>query len=543
MQAPIKIGPLLSNEDWSTLSKIIDAEDSDLLEGIFAQFRDGGAKGFLFETAYIDRDFSAAYSAFYATLFHPYLKYCRRLHFFAEDLSPLGGIASAEEISRAIGDKQTTYLGFVVLRPVTHAPVGIAVLASDRLNDHSIQIDVNAEHPVHLVGTTLKVLGFPITQQDTRVGACAQAAIWMAGRHFHRDHGGPWFSMPDINDVALKPTDNYIARSLPAGSEFLTPDNMVRALRAMDRHPIFNLGNAAGPQNGELRPLHEVIGRYLDSGIPVIIALKGRNGATVDHVVVATGRVMREARDSHLPDNPTAAELTSHILVHDDQLGIYRRLPVREADRSDDYPWTIEQDAIFAVTPLPAKVFMTGEAAETLSREILAGCIARVDQYRHRAIEIGGVGQDAVLAAANTLDPSFYAVPASRLVARTYLTHGYRYKGRALRNQLPEAFKQELLMKQFPRYVWVTEFSLPDDLRGFDMCQRKVRAHVVLDATGSRFGDSTRVVQVPGLSMFWTFDASNPINSTGLIWRATDEAEPYYPKVRGWDDYSACTIK
>lgn len=545
MQAPIKIGPLLSNADWETLSEVVDAEDSDLLESIFGRFRDAGAQGFLFETAYIDRDFSAAYSAFYATLFHPYLKYCRRLHFFAEDLAPLGEIQTAEGISDAIAAKQGTYLGFVVLRPVAHAPVGMAVLASDLGGNPAVQSDVSALHPVHFVGTKLEVRGFPITQQDTRVGACAQAVIWMAGRHFHRDHGGPWFSMPDINEAALKPADNFVARSLPAGSEFLAPDNIIRALRAMDRHPILNLGNAAGQKQGLARPLQEVIGRYLDSGIPAMIALKGRTGNGVDHVVIATGRVLREVRDSDLPDNPTAAELISHFLVHDDQLGLNRRLPVRESDRdgAKDYPWTLEKDAIFAVTPLPAKVFMTGEAAEELSRAILSGCIVRVDEYRQHALEQSEQAEAVPLVRANTLDPSFYAVPPSRLVARTYLTHGYRYKGRALRNQLPEAFKQELLMKQFPRYVWVTEFSLPDDLRGFDMCQRKVRAHVVLDATGSRFGDSTRVVQVPGLSMFWTFNAADPINSRGLIWRWTDDAEPYYPKVRGWDDYTACVAR
>jgi len=111
-----------------------------------------------------------------------------------------------------------------------------------------------------------------------------------------------------------------------------------------------------------------------------------------------------------------------------------------------------------------------------------------------------------------------------------------------LRNRLPETFKYELLSKQFPRYVWVTEFSLPDDLLGFDHCQRKVRAHVVVDATGYKFGESNLVVQVPGLSMFWTFDAANPVSTHGLILRATDEAEPFFPKVRSWLDFDQCEV-
>src|SRR3546814_10857992 len=91
----------------------------------------------------------------------------------------------------------------------------------------------------------------------------------------------------------------------------------------------------------------------------------------------------------------------------------------------------------------------------------------------------------AALGKAIAVDPSFFAVSPSRLVARTYLTYGWRYKGRTLRNRLPDIFKFEIFRHQYPRYVWVTEFSLPDDLRGFDQCQRKVRAHVVVDATRS----------------------------------------------------------
>lgn len=541
MQAPIQLGALLCEDDWETLAEAAGADEPGLLRRLLADFQNAGARGFLFEKAYIDRDFSAAYAAFYSTLFHPYLKYCRRLHFFAKDLTYLSSIETAEGVARALETDGEHYLGYIVLRPVPHAPVGAVVLAADAVSkDPSVIIDVRAEHVVHAVGADLTVTGFPLTQQDTRVGACAQAAIWMAGRHFHRKHGGQWFSMPDINDAALKPTDNFVARSLPAGSEFLRPDNIIRALRSMDRHPVFDLGQAAD-LTVEIKPLHEVIARYLDSGIPVLIGLKGRDGTTVGHAVVAIGRVMRERGDADLPDNPTSAELISHLIVSDDQRGCICRLPVKGTDRSPDYPWTLEEDAVYAVTPLPGKVFMTGEVAETLSRDILEGALGRVDEYRDLARSRAGAGSET-LGSAKAVDPSFFAVPPSRLVARTYLTYGWRYKRRALRNRLPRAFKDELIRNQFPRFVWVTEFSLPDDLRGFDQCQRKVRAHVVIDATGSKFGESTLVVQVPGLSIFWTFDATNPVKTHGLIFRATEEAEPFLPKVRGWLDFDQCMI-
>lgn len=539
MQAPTRLGALTSEDDWLALHDLLEpVDDVPVLKNLLETYRDLGAKAFLLEQAYIDRDFSAAYSAFYAALFHPYLKYCRRLHFFADDLSALAEAETAEGVSRGIEDAGGSYLGFVVLRPVKHAPVGFAVASSACLaREPGVQVDLRSTYTVHVLGAELSVEGFPLTQQDTRVGACAQAVIWMAGRHFHQRHGGPWFSMPDINEVAIKPTDNVISRSLPAGSEFLTPDNMVRALRAMDRHPVVYAAQPVKKHLVWVRPAHEIVSRYLDSGIPVIIGLRARQGA-VGHAVAAVGRVVSPGRATPKSPNATWAEMTTHFLIQDDQQGAYRRLPVREADRSDAYPWTLE-DATYLIVPLPAKVFMTGEVAETFARDYVAMACARTQAYRDKAEADTDGGP---LKPHAEIDPAFYGAKPEELIARTYLTYGWKYKRRALRNRLPRAFKAELLSKQFPRYVWVTELSLPGDLAGLDACHRKVRAHVVADATGSRFWDSVLVVQTPGLSMFWAFNPAVPGAAHRLIWRAMNEAEPFFPKVRGWSDFDVCDL-
>ncbi|WP_168073918.1 hypothetical protein [Caulobacter sp. SSI4214] len=541
MQAPTQLGVLATTDDWSKLKDLIDpTEDVAVLQSLLATFENIGAKGFLLEEAYIDRDFSAAYSAFYASVFYPYLKYCRRLHFFTSDMTALAELTSAEAVARDLEERNEQYLGFIVLRPVKHAPVGIAVASTRAMSfEPSWQIELRASYVVHVLGAELKVEGFPLTQQDTRVGACAQAVIWMAGRHFHKRHGGPWFSMPEINEAALKPTDGVISRSLPAGSEFLTPDNIVRALRAMDRHPVVYAASQDEARNLVwVRPVHQILSRYLDSGIPVIVGLRPRAAAAVGHAVVATGRVVQATPPEDLPQDPTSAEMTTHVLVHDDQRGVHQRLPVRAADRTGDYPWTLEEDAAYLIVPLPPKVFMTAEVAETLARDYVDAIVGRADEYRQRAQK----PDEPPLGPAAEVDSEFTQTQQARLIARTYLTYGWKYKRRALRNRLPAAFKSELMHKQFPRYVWVTEFALPGDVKGFNVCDHKVRAHVVVDATGSRFWDSVLVVQVPGLSMFWAFNPASPPTSQRLIWRATDEAQPFLPKVRGWADYEVCDL-
>ncbi len=535
-----------SDADWSSLAKTLDITDeSGLLQSLLLTFRTAGAKAYLYEPGYIDRDFSAAFSAFYSTLFRPYLKYCSRLHFFDVDISPVSHQPTAEHVSRALEDVAANYLGFVVIRPVAHAPIGVAVVSADRLAmDPSIIIDTVAPYPVHVLGADLTVEGFPLTQQDTRVGACAQAAIWMAGRHFHAGHGGPWFSMPAINEAALNPTDILTTRSLPAGSEFLTPDNIVRALRALDRHPVVQFARPDADTKKLIwtKPPQNVVARYLDSGIPVLIGLRGRDGA-VGHAVVAVGRVVREAMPSARSERSSTADIVSHLLVNDDQRGTCQRLPVAAADRTDAYPWTLEEDALWVMIPLPSKVFMTGDIAEELSRDLIEGFVNHADKYRDRA-QSSAPEDSPKLGPILNVDPSFYGVTPDQLVSRTYLTFGWKYKKRALRNQLPDPFKAELLGKHFPRYVWVTEFSLRDDLKGFDPCARKVRAHTVLDATGSKFfGESNLVAQIPGLGLFWTFDPADPVASLGLSWRATNDAQPFRPKVRSWHDFDRCEIE
>src|SRR3546814_11667320 len=130
MQAQIQLGPLLGEDDWTELAELVGADECALLQQLLRDYREAGAKAYLLERAYIDRDFSAAYSAFYSTLFHPYLKYCQRLHFFGCDLSYLGKVDSPEGLSREVASHDDDYLGFVVLRPVSPAPVASAVISA-----------------------------------------------------------------------------------------------------------------------------------------------------------------------------------------------------------------------------------------------------------------------------------------------------------------------------------------------------------------------------------------------------------------------------
>lgn len=527
--------PLASDADWLQLNSLIGRLSSSnlLLQNLLNASREKGCVSAILESPYIDRDFSASFSSFYASLFRPYKKLCRRLHLFAKDMSGLFSDQDPQSVPAKIEAAQAEYLGYIVLRPLVHAPVSSAFLSHNLFVDEkNAEVSVRSSHDVHFLGATLNLEGFPLTQQDTRIGACAQASIWMAGRHFHLKHKGPWFSFPEITSSALRPTDSAITRSLPAGSDYLTSDNMVRALRAMGRHPVFYAPQATPDGDRWGFDPKDVVSQYVDSGIPVILGLN--DGQTVGHAVVAVGSVRFEGEATEIADVSSQSGFNTHFLVMDDQRGSYLRLPV-EPEEGGMTPFNIAEHLRFMIVPLPNKVFMTSEVAEEISRGYIESVASQIPAFRAQLPEEQRESWPP--------EQDFYeAALGDGLTARTYLTYGWKYKARALQNNMSVQLKRAVLKRDFPKYVWVTEFSYPAETASIDPCARVVRAHVVTDATGSRFWESTLLVDCPGILATWDFDphenAEQPQQSILLI----DEPNLYFPKIRGMANFDACEL-
>lgn len=523
------------DEGWQKLKSVLgNSCDSLLLKNILDASRNRGCVFAILEQPYIDRDFSASFSAFYASLFRPYKKFCKRLHLFAVDLSDLYADPDPASIPPILANANDDYLGYVVLRPLSHAPVSRAHLSHHLFAPEAEkEVSVRIEQSVHLLGATLTVEGFPLTQQDTRVGACAQASIWMAGRFFHLKHKAPWFSLPEITSNALRPTDAAITRSLPAGSDYLTTDNMVRALRAMGRHPVFYAPHHVDGENTWGFDPSDVISQYVDSGIPVILGVN--DGAGIGHALTAVGTVRTEAVNFETLAGPHSQSLfCTDFLVMDDQRGAYLRLPV-DGESADGIPFNLRDHLVFMIVPLPNKVFMTSEVAEMIARGIIGNIGSQIE------------GLKAQLPQARQgewpPEPTFYGnVAEDKLVARTYLTYGWKYKSRAVRNNTSAALKREALKRDFPKYVWVTEFSYPEETAAIDPCRRGVRAHVVIDATGSKFWDSILIAESPGVVVAWDFSPDNSRDRAEQSLSLVDHASQYYPKIRGHQGFDACAV-
>ena len=78
-----------SPEAWSRLEDVLGGPTLDVVSNTIRHLRAINAKSYVLEDPYIDRDYSADYSEFYARTFRTHERHCKRAHFFSQDISPL----------------------------------------------------------------------------------------------------------------------------------------------------------------------------------------------------------------------------------------------------------------------------------------------------------------------------------------------------------------------------------------------------------------------------------------------------------------------
>jgi hypothetical protein len=170
----VRLSQLTTDPEWQALWSSLDPKlNITGVDNVLQQIRRSGATCVLIEEEYLDQDFTASYSAFYATVFKRHIKLCVRLHFFKVDIKLLIDDVNAQTSALELEETaKENYLGFIVARPLSHAPLGRVVLAAPigPLNT-DVELLVYADYEAHVLGANLKVRGIALTQQDARVGA------------------------------------------------------------------------------------------------------------------------------------------------------------------------------------------------------------------------------------------------------------------------------------------------------------------------------------------------------------------------------------
>src|SRR5215510_3790435 len=199
----------IDNQNWTGLAKILGGPDHRVVQSIIRHLITINVSSYLVETRYIDRDYSSDYRRFYAQTFRTYDRHCKRVHFFACDIGTILGHSDWSERRRALqATSKRAYCGFCVVRPLPEAPIGRTVLRAKGPAEADLDsvVTCRADVRANLLGAELDVTGTCFMQQDSRVGACAQVAIWTGARQMHERHKYNWLSVSDVTRLAAPTT-------------------------------------------------------------------------------------------------------------------------------------------------------------------------------------------------------------------------------------------------------------------------------------------------------------------------------------------------
>ncbi|WP_299056369.1 hypothetical protein [uncultured Nocardioides sp.] len=334
----------LQTDGWigALVGTYADPRGARVLEGVLSQALRLGARSAIRERNYIDRDYRSEYSAFYSAAFRQTPSVATRLHFFSEPIP--SQVADGVEPA-TLDSLDLTYLGYVVIRPIRAAPVGRSMLAVPET--HQRALTCIARETINLFGRDFEVSGFPFIAQDAHFGVCAHADVWMVGYYSYLRHR----DAPRVTPAQLA-VGSHQQRARPIVEAGVHLPEMREMLYSVGFLPTtYNFKS----DRGRHRP-HEIAVRYLDSGIPIILAHGG-------HVVTAIGY-----------RRTTGLVPRIELLVHDDERGPYLQI----GDAGIRYgAWEA------MVVPLPPKVWIRADAAEMRAKQAASLQLATTGAGRH----------------------------------------------------------------------------------------------------------------------------------------------------------------
>lgn len=457
-----------------------------------------GVGSLLVQTGVRDPDFLQEYEAFYSKQHRPLTRYCVRVHAFRcapPADSPANEAESVLAFIDAAAANEDVYAGFVTLRPLRHAPIGATILAHIATKPTLCR----DKFPVHIAGTTFKVVGTPYLQQDNAVGACAQASIWMALRTIRKRSGNSAYSPADLTLSATR--YQSLNRVFP-GRNGLTIQQMVAAITDTDHDPLV-IHAANPPQKANPASVINDCLPYLDSGLPVILALMHpQHGG---HAVVAIG--VDPASTNLAPDS---------LLIHNDNQGPYRLLPKMVPNGSSEYALN---QAFALIVPLPEGVLMS--AAEAILQGLNH---LRFWLNTFLSTPVAPNGQ----------------LPLAAIVPRTYLCSRHHFREWAKNcSALDPAARDIYRTAELPKLLWVIELHDAASFTPASSTAASRLGEVVLDASAdAEHGDglillrlASQMVTAPTLSA-----AMLVVQGAGTTAVALNQSTPCHGLTAQWDE-------
>jgi hypothetical protein len=400
--------------DWDDLSLLADEYLTQRALDQMRAFLSPVVKSILVEKGYIDKDYRDTFSGFYAKKFAQYPSRTVRLHFFRDRLG-------ADDLFN-LGSKQEAYVGFSVIRPTRVNCIGRTILDPTRIAGLAGNLCV-APFRVHILGSELKVSGFPYMSQDTDVTICAHAASWMVFRYFSEKY--PTYAEAHPFQITQMTADRSHGRLIP--SKGLTIYQLSEMFSHFGFYPeIYFRENM--PDKGMF---DRVLYYYIESGIPIVAGLLNKG-----HAISLLGHVSDYCLSLPAVGIGHSADYVTGWIANDDNHMPYQVVPrvAPVPGASGHLSLYLMHDIDSFVVPLYEKIYLSAEHIEKLALTVLNHA-----QYG--------------------LQPLSPSLPVADLVVRIFLTSSKSYKcfrrGYPVSNQLDQLY----LQLPMPKFIWVCELS------------------------------------------------------------------------------------
>ncbi|MDP8239668.1 MAG: hypothetical protein P9X24_11315 [Candidatus Hatepunaea meridiana] len=288
------------------------------------------------EKRYVDQGFLDDHAEYYIRCFHPYDKFCIRIHFFREltqtDFDFKSIFNQEAERRREIHHKlDECYLGFIVIKPIPDVFLGRTCLKTyaDKVdNSKDERFYISKKTNVCLFGFDLTILSIPFQEQDLIISRCATSALWST---FHKTSEvfQHWIPSPiDITRFATEKT-SYRGRLIP--NRGLTIEQISCAIREIGLEPhLFDI------KDNDLMTTFDVKGpiyAYLKADIPVLMGVllfKGKvdkKNFEGHHAITITGfRTTNTYQEDDISGFLQESSSIIKLYAHDDQIGPYARM-------------------------------------------------------------------------------------------------------------------------------------------------------------------------------------------------------------------------
>lgn len=150
------------------------------LDYLFSYLKKLSAKSVFIERSYVDKEYLEDFSRYYGKRFGNDGQKCVRLHFFSnmiEYINIISIIQTGDTTARNVSRLNSSYLGFLVIKPLPRAFIGkmrLQVVLGEHVDGKRI---IPREYEIDFFGIPLKLLSLALQKQEKAVAIRTKAAI------------------------------------------------------------------------------------------------------------------------------------------------------------------------------------------------------------------------------------------------------------------------------------------------------------------------------------------------------------------------------